>query len=443
MNEPVAVICGRPNVGKSSLFNAMLRRRVAIVDPTAGVTRDRVAARVERTSGAFLLVDTGGIGLFDDVALKDEVESQIEAALCSADLVLLVVDVRDGVLPADEAIARELRILGKPILLVVNKCDGAANERVLGPFYSLGLGEPRAVSALERFGVEALVEDILERLPCREEPQHEEGDAPIRLAVVGKVNSGKSTLVNLLVGEQRVIVSEMPGTTRDAVDVPFARGGRRFIAVDTAGIRKRRVVEGTADFYAQARASEAIRRSDVVLLLIDAARKFSQIDKGIASEVGRSGKPVVIGVTKWDLARDAGKIPEDYRAYLAQQLPMLDFAPVVFLSAVEDFNVDAALDAVAAVYAQAGYRAPTGPLNRIIEEAETRRFPRVKKSRVPKILYVTQTAVRPPTIIVFVNDRKLFGDEYARYLANRLREQLPFNEVPLRIHFRDRRRPEA
>ncbi len=208
-------------------------------------------------------------------------------------------------------------------------------------------------------------------------------------------------------------------------------------------MRKRRVVEGTADFYAQARASEAIRRSDVVLLLIDAARKFSQIDKGIASEVARSSKPVVLSVTKWDLARAAGKTPEDYRSYLAQQLPMLDFAPVVFLSALEGFNIDAALEAAAAVYAQAGYRAPTGPLNRIIEDAETRRFPRVKRSRVPKILYVTQTGVRPPTIVVFVNDRKLFGDEYARYLANRLREQLPFNEVPLRIHFRDRRRPEA
>ncbi len=221
MSEPVAVICGRPNVGKSSLFNAMLKRRVAIVDPTAGVTRDRVAARVERRSGAFLLVDTGGIGLFDDVALKDEVEDQIEAALSSADLVLLVVDVRDGLLPADEAIARELRVLGKPILLVVNKCDGVAAERMLGAFYSLGLGEPRAVSALERFGVEALIEEVLERLPRREEPREEGGEGPIRLAVVGKVNSGKSTLVNLLVGEERVIVSEMPGTTRDAVDVPF------------------------------------------------------------------------------------------------------------------------------------------------------------------------------------------------------------------------------
>ncbi len=443
MSEPTVVVCGRPNVGKSSLFNAILKRRVAIVDPAAGVTRDRVTARVERGDRAFLLVDTGGIGQYDDAELKTEIEHQIDTALEIADLILFLVDARDGVIPADEVIAKELRSLNKPILLVANKCDGVSIEREVPSLYALGLGEPRPVSALERFGVEALIEEILDLIPpSAEESRGPDEARPIRLAIVGKVNSGKSTLVNLLVGEDRVIVSEIPGTTRDAVDVAFERGGRRFVAVDTAGIRKRRVVEGTADFYGHARANEAIRRADVVLLLVDATRKISQIDKGIAHEIAGSARPVVIGVSKWDLAEEAGKRPEEYRAYLAQQLPMLEFAPVTFLSSLTAFNIDETLDVVASLEEQSGYRAGTGALNRIIDEAITRRFPRVGRGKFPKILYVTQTGTHPPTFVVFVNDKKLFGDEYARYLANRLREQLPIEEVPLKIHFRERKKAE-
>lgn len=441
MNLQTVVICGRPNVGKSSLFNSMLKRRVAIVDPTAGVTRDRVVAELERGNRRAMLVDTGGIGLFDETALKDEVESQIETALNLADLIVFMVDARDGLLPADELIAKELRGLDTPILLVANKCDGISIERELPVFFELGLGEPLALSAQERFGVEDLIEEILERIGVADDLDGEQPEGPIRLAIVGKVNSGKSTLVNLLVGEERVIVSEVPGTTRDAVDVPFERVGRSFMAIDTAGIRKRRVVEGTADFYGQARANEAIRRSDAVLLLVDASRKISQIDKSIGHTIARSAKPVVIGVTKWDLAAEAGKTTEEYTPYIQQQLPMMEFAPVTFLSALDNFNVNGTLKVVASVYDQAGYRAATGPLNRIVEEASRKRQPRTKKSKMPKILYVTQTGIHPPTIIVFVNDKRLYGDEYGRYLANRLREQLPFDEVPVRIVFRDNRKP--
>ena len=441
MSGQTIVICGRPNVGKSSLFNALLKRRVAIVDPTAGVTRDRMVAEVVRPYGSFLVVDTGGIGLFDEIALKREVESQIEAALSFADLIAFVVDARDGLLPADEVIAKELRSLNKPILLVANKCDGVSIERELPAFYCLGFGEPLAVSALERYGVENLAEKIVELLPdCREPELDDSAGKTIRLAVVGKVNSGKSTLVNLLVGADRVIVSEMPGTTRDAVDVPFERNDQRFVAVDTAGIRKRRVVEGTPDYYAHARSAEAIRRADAVLLLVDASRKISQIDKGIAHSINVQARPVVIGVTKWDLAEAAGRDPDDFLPYIQQQLPMLDYAPVTFLSALTNFNVNATLKVVVSVYSQSAFRSATGPLNRIVEQAAIQRLPRAMGSKFPKILFATQTGIHPPTVVVFVNERKLFDDEYGRYLANRLREQLPFDEVPLRIIFRDRRR---
>lgn len=472
MSDPAVVICGRPNVGKSSLFNAILRSRIAIVDPTAGVTRDRLAARVERRGRVFQLVDTGGMGLFDDTDLKAEVEHQIQVAIDHADLILFLVDAKDGLLPADEQIARRMRSLGRPVLLVANKCDGAKIEQDISSMYRLGLGDPHAVSAKERVGVEELMDAILEKLdqfdsdavdaaaaaaadgtgPSQASATYaqsyedfeetpagdDEPDRPIRLSIVGKVNSGKSTLVNLLAGEERVIVSEIAGTTRDAIDVPFEWAGRQYTAVDTAGLRKRRVVEGTADFYGHLRAQGAIRRADVVLLLVDATRKISKIDKALAHLIARSDKPVVVGVTKWDLAKAEGREPEDYIPYVEQQLPQLDFAPVTFMSSHEGFNIGETLDVVSNLYDQSSFRAPTGPLNRVIEDAITRHGPRTTQSRVPKILYATQAGIRPPTIVVFVNDHKLFGDEYRRYLSNRLRETFPFEEVPIRIIFRTR-----
>jgi len=443
VNDPTVVICGRPNVGKSSLFNALLKRRVAIVDPTAGVTRDRVTALVERSRGRFLLMDTGGIGLFDEVLLKHEVESQIETALAHADVVLFLVDAKEGLTPVDEEIARRLRGLNRPMLLVANKCDGISIEREMGPLYALGLGDPLPVSSIERHGVEDLMDLILEALPERSAAPEDDGAERIRLAIVGKVNSGKSTLMNLLVGEDRVIVSELAGTTRDAVDAPFELGGRKFTAVDTAGLRKRRVVEGTPDFYGQGRAGEAIRRADVVLLLVDATKTVSQIDKGIANAIAMAAKPVVIGVTKWDLAAEAGKSPEDFGPYVLQQLPMLEFAPLAFLSSLTRFNVDETLEVCADLYDQSLVRIGTGLLNRTIERAFEMRQPRVSRGKYPKILYSAQVDVRPPTILVHVNDKKLFDDEYVRYLSNRLREEFEFSEVPLRILFKDRHEGQA
>lgn len=437
--EPVVVICGRPNVGKSSLFNACIGRRVAIVDPTHGVTRDRVMAALDIGQRRFVLVDTGGIGLFDEIELKKEVEQQIEIALQCADLILFLVDARDGLMPADEDIARRLRGLGKPILLIANKCDGISIERELAVFYRLGMGEPLVASALSGIGIPSVREAIAERVPQIDEegpePSHE---APIRLAIVGKVNSGKSTFTNLVVGENRVIVSDIAGTTRDAVDVAFQHNGRRFIAIDTAGLRKRRVVEGTADFYGQGRAITAVKRADVVLLFVDASRKISQIDKGLAAAIAQATKPVVLCVTKWDLAQAEGREPAQYAPYIQQQLPLLEFAPVSFLSSHKSWNISETLDLAVQLWEQSAYRVPTGQLNRVIEDALTRQTPRGARTRVPKVLYATQTGVHPPTIVLFVNDKKLFDDEYRRYLANRLRNAFPFDEVPIRIHYRSR-----
>lgn len=445
------VICGRPNVGKSSLFNAILRRRVAIVDPTAGVTRDRVEARVERPAGAFFLMDTGGIGQFDNALLKDEIERQIQYALDGADLIVLVVDAADGCLPADAEIARRLRQLDKPVVLAANKCDGVQQERASADFLRLGFGDPIAVSARERYGVEELVETIFDHIPeSDDESEADAGEAAdaddpnraIRIAIVGKVNSGKSTLMNLLVGSERVIVSPLAGTTRDSIDAPFEWHGRKFVAVDTAGIRKHRAVDGTPDFYSQGRAEESIRRSDVVLFLIDATREISQIDKSIARTVADSARPVVLCITKWDLAQQAGKTPDEYEPYVHQQLHALAFAPVCFMSALTRFNVDAALKTAIDLYVQSSYRVGTGELNRVIEQSESRQVPRVGRGKFPKMYYATQTGVRPPTFVVFVNEGKLFGDEYARYMANRMRQCFPFGEVPLRVFFKERRRTE-
>jgi GTPase len=497
---PIVVLCGRPNVGKSSLFNALIKRRVAIVDPTAGVTRDRVAIELERYGSRFQLVDTGGLGLFDEIELKDEVERQIGIALELADLVLFVVDAKDSLMPHDQEIARRLRTLGKPILLVVNKADGTVLEREAAQFLRLGLGDPIAVSALEKHNVEGLCEAVVDELkrlglhvdasPAvaaspetaddetsdeladleladaeldalegadgkvdidladedlaeeQESPTRSAASGPIRLAIVGKVNSGKSTFMNRVVGEERVIVSPIAGTTRDAVDARFEHRGRQYVAIDTAGLRKRRVVEGTPDFYGVSRANDAIRRCDVVLLFVDAAREVSQIDKALAQVVARSAKPVVVCVTKWDLAEQQGRDPDEYLPYLRQQLPLLEFAPIVFLSTHQDFNVDEVLSIAAEVKAQSGYRAPTGLLNRALEQAFATEKPRTGRGKTPHVLYVTQTRVRPPTFVVFVNDTRLFGDEWSRFLANRLRDTFPFGEVPLRIYFRERKRKE-
>lgn len=455
---PRLAIVGRPNVGKSTLANRMSGSRVSIVEPTAGVTRDRVAvpACLRAASGErwVEVVDTGGIGIVDRDDLGPQVEEQIRTAIATADVILWLVDVREGITPLDQEVARRLRGLDLPVLLVVNKVEGRKLEWDVDAFRRFGVGEgPFAISAQNGEGLEPLYERILELLPppdpdaaVPDSPDAEDdgvGSRPrpvMRLAVVGQRNAGKSTFINVLAREERMIVSEVPGTTRDAVDVLFERDGRSFVAIDTAGVRRKRSHQDAIDFYSDARAHKSIRRGDVVVLLFDVTQRLSSIDKDLARYALDHHKPVILAANKWDLVE--GLTPDDFRAYLEQELPALSFAPVSFLSAKEGRGVEETLELALELHEQAQLRVSTGELNRVLSRALDARAP-TRTAHSARIRYATQAGVRPPTFVLFVNDKKHFNKDYLRYLANRLREELPFREVPVRIVLRDKADPSS
>jgi GTPase len=438
---PVVAIVGRPNVGKSTLANRMVHSRVSIVEPTAGVTRDRIAvpARLAAGSGErwVEVVDTGGIGIVDRQDLGPHVEEQVKVAIAAADMVLWLVDVRDGLTPLDEEVGRRLRGAGIPVVLVANKAEGRARVWDAEEFRRLGLEHgPFPISAQNGEGLEDLYERVLALLPPPGE--HDGGAArpePVmKLAVVGRRNAGKSTLINALAREERMIVSEVPGTTRDAVDVVFERDGRSFVAIDTAGVRRKRSLEDAVEFYSDARSHKSIRRADVVVLLFDVTQKLSSVDKGLARYAADHHKPIVLGANKWDLA--AGHAPPEFRAYLDQELPGLRYAPVSFLSARDGHGVEETLALALELFEQSRARVTTGELNRVIERALAARSPSAS-GHAARIRFATQADVAPPTFVLFVNDKRHFGKDYVRYLSNRIREELPFQEIPVRIVLRD------
>ena len=438
--RPRVVIVGRPNVGKSTLLNRLCHSRVSIVEPSEGVTRDRVSVpvRIDTHWGerAIEVIDTGGIGIVDRDDLGPHVEEQIRAALLVADLVLFVVDVRSEVTPLDEEVARWLRGFKVPILLVVNKVEGERLEWGIDVFRSLGIGEKLIpISAQNGNGVDELLEAIADRLPALE--RGEGMPAPsLKIAVVGRRNAGKSSLVNLIAREERAIVSEVPGTTRDALDVIIERDGKTFVIIDTAGVRRKKSHDDAVEFYSDARSHKAIRRADVVLLLFDATEKLSSVEKKLARYVSDRYKVVILCANKWDLVEN--REPEDYEEYLAHELAGLLWAPVSFISAKTSQNVAATFALAQELCAQAKARVTTGELNRVLERAMEARSPSSKGHRV-KILYATQAESSPPTFVLFVNDKRLIGKDYVRYLENRLRLELPFAEVPIHIVLRDKR----
>ncbi len=437
----MVAIVGRPNVGKSSLLNLLARERISIVDPTAGVTRDRVTAIIEHDERYFEIVDTGGYGIEDHDNLTDHVESQIAYAIAGASLILFVVDVLEEINPLDVKVAEMLRRVDRPVQLVANKVDTPAQEPLVGGFHALGFGEPIRVSALHGHNRRELLEAIVERLG--DSTATEPPSTIMRVALVGRRNVGKSTFVNALAGEERVIVSEVPGTTRDSVDVRFELDGHTFVAIDTAGVKKKSKHKTDIEYYGFTRAVASIRRADVVLFLIDATAQVSEVDKKLAELIINEFKPCVIVVNKWDLAKGRAGA-EDYAEYIEKTIPHLSHAPLAFTTALEGRNVKPAIELARSLFKQARTRVTTGQLNRAVESVVAEAQPQSDKHGAqPRIYYATQVSVCPPTVVLFVNSPALLRDQYRRFAERRIREALPFEEVPIRLIWRARKSNES
>ena len=437
MPLPIVAIVGRPNVGKSSLFNVFTGRRTSITESTPGVTRDRVTTVCELNETYCELVDTGGHGVVDRDDLSEHVERQIRFAIDQADLILFVVDGREGVTALDRSTADLLRRRCERVQLVANKVDEPHLDTQVGEFIRLGFGEAVTVSALHGHGRRELIDLVAERIAGigDEEPV----EPVMKIALIGKRNAGKSTFVNALAGEQRVIVSEVPGTTRDSIDVRFERDGRTLVAIDTAGVRKKNKIADDIEFYAHTRAAASIHRADVILFLIDSTVPVGQVDKRLAHTVVASYKPCILVVNKWDLAKHR-TATETYGNYLMEVLPQLDFAPVAFTSAQSGRNMDSTVDLASSLFKQSRTRVSTGTLNQALREALAKNTPSAKRGRkIPKFYYATQIATQPPTIVIFVNAASSVTQDYERFLLNRFRERLPFGEIPIRLIFRSRR----
>lgn len=437
---PVVAIVGRPNVGKSTLLNALARSRIAIVEPTPGVTRDRVTVLCTLADRTVEVVDTGGIGIVDRQGLEDLVERQVAAALAGADVVLFLVDAREGRTPLDGRVAALLRERTEAVILVANKVESDRVQWNLAEFEALGYGDALRISAKERVNLEALEERVGALLPegCHTPPRLPPPE--MKLAVVGRVNAGKSTFVNALIEDERMIVSELPGTTRDSVDVRFRREGESLVVIDTAGIRKERRVHGSVEFYAQRRAEKAMRRADVTVLMLDASVDVGRLDRRVAAYALEHYHPVVVVANKWDVCAERGLGTKAFVRYLEQVLPGLPFAPVVFTNALERRNVDKVIAVARRLHRQARTRVGTAEVNRVLERAYALRKPRPRQGRIGRIYYGSQVDVEPPTFALFVNEPGLFRPAYLRFLANRIREELPMEEVPVRIFLKRRER---
>jgi GTP-binding protein len=438
---PLVAIVGRPNVGKSALFNCLAGRRISIVDPTAGVTRDRVSTLLEADGRYFELMDTGGIGIDDADNLTAEVERQITVGIDEAAAILFVVDIRAGLTPLDEEVGRRLRYVTKPVILVANKCDDPAMEPLANDFYKLGRGKALAVSAEQKRAKDLLLRAILDSLPPPDAAERPT-DVSLKLAIVGRRNVGKSTFINSLANADRMIVSEVAGTTRDSVDVRFERDGKAFVAIDTAGVRKKKSISSNLEFYSLARAERSIRRADVVLMFFDPRVRISQVDKKLTEYILDQHKPAVFVVNKWDLMKESMPT-ERFATYLRSVFPMLDYVPIAFVTAKMGKNVPKLLNLAQHLYKQASARVGTGDLNRVLREALDAQPPPMRQNRRPKVYFATQVATHPPTIVLFTNGPQLFDNTYQRYLVKFFRDRLPFAEVPIKLHLRAKKRDEA
>ncbi|MGD0898594.1 MAG: ribosome biogenesis GTPase Der [Thermoguttaceae bacterium] len=436
MGVPQVAIVGRPNVGKSSVLNWLAGRRIAIVDPTAGVTRDRLTQLVQFSERFVELVDTGGMGIQDVDNLTESIEEQIQVAIESAALILFVVDTREGITPLDQEVAKRLRYVSVPVLCLANKTDHPKLDSQADEFYQLGRKVIHG-SVLENRGKSELIEAILERLPAVEVEPPPPEEPVMKVAIVGRRNVGKSTLINTLAQAERMIVSEVPGTTRDSIDVRFELDGKPLVAIDTPGFRRSKSVSTDIDFYSTHRAQRAIRRADVVLLFFDASERLSKVDKQLCEYVAQQYKPCIFVVNKWDLVSDS--MPTDkWVAYLRDTFRTMWYVPIAFITGQTGKNVKAMLNHAQMLFKQSRERIPTPQLNKLLRAAVEHNAPPTHQSRKPKIYYAAQVAEQPPTLVLFCNDPKAVGQSYQRYLLGVFREKLKFSEVPIKLYLRRR-----
>jgi GTP-binding protein len=431
---PTVALVGRPNVGKSSLFNALLKREISITDARAGTTRDRVLHPVTFNEKPCDLMDTGGIGIVDSQDLSADIEQQIQKAIYAATLLVMVVDAQEGLTPLDREVAARLRKLNRPMILVANKTEGREASMTASEFSALGIEPVVSTSAVHRLGLDDLEEAIAHLLPKVEERGDEWEDVP-RIAVVGRRNVGKSSFCNALAQEERTIVSPIAGTTRDAVDVLLEKDNQRFCLVDTAGLRRMKQPEGPVEFFAQVRTERAIRRADVVLLMLASREGVSTTDRKTTDMIAEESKPCVIVVNKWDESK--GVMTGEYLKYLEERLPALRYAPVTFSTAITGTRCWQTIDVALELYHQSSTQIPTPQLNKAIERAEYEHEPPAYKGFKPRLLYGVQVAVRPPTFVIHCRHAEKIDKKYQRYLNGRLREILEMTEIPIRLLLRD------
>ena len=437
MAKPLVAIVGRPNVGKSMLFNRLVGKRLSIVEDTPGVTRDRLYAECEWCGRKFDMVDTGGIEPSTDSEILLFMREQAQIAIDAADVIVLVADIRTGVTAADKDVANMLLRSRKPVVLAVNKADSTGAEDVaIYEFYALGLGDPIAVSAIHGHGTGELLDACLKHLPPQ--PEDEEEDDSIKVAVIGKPNVGKSSLINCILGEKRVIVSDMAGTTRDAVDTPFENEKGKYVFIDTAGIRRRSKVEERVEKFSVMRAQLAIERADVCVIMLDAREGVTDQDTKIAGLAHEAGKASIIVVNKWDLVEKETGTMEKMRKDILRDLAFMSYAPVLFISALTGQRTDRLFELINFVNDQSSMRISTGMLNDVLADAQARVQPPTDKGRRLKIYYMTQTGVKPPNFVVFCNSRERFHVSYQRYLENQIRSVFGLEGTPIRLVIRQK-----
>lgn len=437
MPKPIIAVVGRPNVGKSTLFNKIIGKRLAIVEDTPGVTRDRIYSDGEWRGRTFTLVDTGGYEPFTDDKILRHIRTQAEIAIETADVIILVTELKSGITANDQEVASILKKSGRPVVLCVNKCDTIGDvDPEFYEFYNLGLGDPIPVSAAHGHGTGDLLDAAFEYLP--DDVSEEEDDDRIKVAIVGRPNAGKSSLVNRIIGEDRMIVSDMAGTTRDAVDMPVERNGKGYLFIDTAGIRRKSKINDAIEKFSVIRAENAIDRADVCVIMIDATEGFAEQDSKIAGMAHDKGKACVVCVNKWDLVNKDTNTMASFRKKLENDFSFMAYVPFIFISAKTGQRIDRLFELIDYVAEQNAMRIKTGMLNDVLADATSRVQPPSDKGKRLKIYYITQASTKPPTFVCFVNSADLFHFSYQRYLENRIRETFGMEGTPIRFVIREK-----